>query len=92
MHAWGRERDDSLRLSVVMPVYNERPFAEMSIRRVREISLSVEIICVDDGSKDGTRDILQALKEEGVIDHLILADQTYYSMTESGHIHPRRSE
>jgi glycosyltransferase involved in cell wall biosynthesis len=72
MHAWGRERDDSLRLSVVMPVYNERPFAEMSIRRVREISLSVEIICVDDGSKDGTRDILQALKEEGVIDHLIL--------------------
>jgi DNA repair protein RadC len=27
-----------------------------------------------------------------VIDHLILADQTYYSMTESGHIHPRRSE
>jgi DNA repair protein RadC len=27
-----------------------------------------------------------------VLDHLILADQTYYSMTESGHIQPRRSE
>jgi glycosyltransferase involved in cell wall biosynthesis len=75
MQYGGRERDESLRLSVVMPVYNEKTFAETSIRRVREIPLSVEIICVDDGSTDGTRDILQKLKDEGVIDNLIFQPQ-----------------
>jgi glycosyltransferase involved in cell wall biosynthesis len=69
---WQRDPKAPLRLSVVMPVYNEKQFAEVSIRRVRGIPLDgVEIICVDDGSKDGTRDILTRLKEEGVIDHLI---------------------
>ena len=73
---WQRNPNDPLRLSVVMPVYNERKFAEVSIRRVRAIPLpDLEIICVDDGSKDGTREILAKLKEEGVIDHLILQPQ-----------------
>lgn len=73
---WERDPNAPLRLSVVMPVYNERKFAEVSIRRVRGIPLdSVEIICVDDGSTDGTRDILTKLKEEGVIDHLIFQPQ-----------------
>src|SRR4051794_25279965 len=64
-----------LRLSVVMPVYNERASVSESLRRVRGIPLQVEIVCVDDGSKDGTRDVLQELKNEGVIDHLILQPQ-----------------
>ena len=62
----------TLRLSVVMPVYNERASCAISIKRVREVPLDLEIICVDDGSKDGTRDILQQLKNDGVIDQLIL--------------------
>jgi glycosyltransferase involved in cell wall biosynthesis len=66
---------NSMRLSVVMPVYNEKATVETSIRRVRAIPLTVEIICVDDGSKDGTRDILQRLKDEGVIDTLIFQPQ-----------------
>jgi glycosyltransferase involved in cell wall biosynthesis len=55
-----------------MPVYNERNSVEMSIRRVRNVPLAIEIICVDDGSTDGTRDILQSLKDLGVIDQLIM--------------------
>jgi glycosyltransferase involved in cell wall biosynthesis len=38
---------------------------------VREIPLDIEIICVDDGSTDGTRDILSRLEQERVIDRLI---------------------
>ena len=59
-------------LSVVMPVYNERSSVAASIQRVRDVPLDIEIICVDDGSKDGTRDILQELKAQGLIDQLIL--------------------
>lgn len=43
---------------------------------------------------DLTRRMVRAGEIMGidVVDHLILADQTYYSMTESGHIRPRRSK
>jgi glycosyltransferase involved in cell wall biosynthesis len=55
-----------------MPVYNERASVAASIRRVRAVPLDLEIICVDDGSQDGTRDILQELKQQGLIDQLVL--------------------
>jgi glycosyltransferase involved in cell wall biosynthesis len=45
-------------LSVVMPVYNERTFIEESLWRVQASGLAGEIIVVDDGSTDGTRDLL----------------------------------
>ena len=61
-----------MRLSVVMPVYNERASVATSIRRVRNVPLEIEIICVDDGSQDGTRDILQQLERQRVIDRLVL--------------------
>jgi glycosyltransferase involved in cell wall biosynthesis len=51
-------------LSVVMPVYNERTTIDEIIRRVLAIPLRIELIVVDDGSKDGTRDILSALVKE----------------------------
>ena len=51
-------------LSVVMPCYNERTTIEEIIRRVLAVPLRVELIVVDDGSKDGTRDILTALAKE----------------------------
>jgi glycosyltransferase involved in cell wall biosynthesis len=61
-----------LRLSVVMPVYNERSSVAVSIRRVRNVPLDIEIICVDDGSRDGTPEILRQLKDQGLIDQLVL--------------------
>ncbi len=43
-----------IRLSVVIPVYNEEETVADSVRRVRAVPLHMEIICVDDGSRDGT--------------------------------------
>ena len=51
-------------LSVVMPCYNERTTIEEIIRRVLAVPIRTELIVVDDGSKDGTRDILTALEKE----------------------------
>jgi len=49
-------------LSVVMPVYNERDTIEGMIARVLAVSgIRIELIVVDDGSKDGTSDILRDL-------------------------------
>jgi glycosyltransferase involved in cell wall biosynthesis len=62
----------SLRLSVVIPVYNEVATVANLIARVRAIPLHVEVICIDDMSTDGTRDILSELHAEGEIDTLIL--------------------
>ena len=51
-------------LSVVMPAYNERATIEEIIRRVLAVPIRTELIVVDDGSKDGTRDILSRLAAE----------------------------
>jgi glycosyltransferase involved in cell wall biosynthesis len=52
------------RLSVVIPVYNERKTVEEIIRRVRAVPIAKEIILVDDGSTDGTREVLANLEGE----------------------------
>ena len=49
------------RLSIVVPVYNERNTIEEVLTRIREVEFDKEIIVVDDCSTDGTREILQAL-------------------------------
>ena len=49
-------------LSVVMPVYNECATVEGMIERVLAVPLRTELIVVDDGSKDGTSDILRDLQ------------------------------
>ena len=51
-------------LSVVMPVYNERTTVDEIIRRVLAVPLRIELIVVDDGSVDGTGDLLQQLQQE----------------------------
>ena len=53
-----------MRLSVVMPVYNEAKTIEEAVRRVRDVPISKEVIIVDDGSTDGTRDILKRVAED----------------------------
>ncbi|MBL8871638.1 MAG: glycosyltransferase family 2 protein [Planctomycetaceae bacterium] len=49
-------------LSVVIPVYNEVNTIEAVVDRVRSSGLPIEIILVDDGSRDGTRDKLKQLE------------------------------
>ncbi|MHC4821556.1 MAG: glycosyltransferase family 2 protein, partial [Planctomycetota bacterium] len=62
-------------LSVVIPCYNEVSTVEALLRRVREVPLRLEVIVVDDGSTDGTRDLLEALERQGLIDQLVFHAQ-----------------
>jgi glycosyltransferase involved in cell wall biosynthesis len=50
-----------VKLSVVMPVYNEAKTIREIVRRVLDVSIDKEILIVDDGSTDGTREILREL-------------------------------
>jgi glycosyltransferase involved in cell wall biosynthesis len=50
-----------VKLSVVIPVYNERDTIAEILRRVERVGLAYEIVVVDDGSSDGTREVLQRL-------------------------------
>jgi glycosyltransferase involved in cell wall biosynthesis len=52
-----------MKLSVVVPVYNEERTVEEVIRRVSSVSTQKEIILVDDGSTDRSREILLRLEE-----------------------------
>ena len=61
---------DRVRLSVVIPVYNEVETVETLLRRVRDVPLWLEVIVVDDGSTDGTGELLAKL-EGDLIDRLI---------------------
>lgn len=53
-----------MKLSVLIPVYNEVNTLEEAVRRVRSLNLPKEIIIVDDGSTDGSRDLLKRLERE----------------------------
>jgi glycosyltransferase involved in cell wall biosynthesis len=50
-----------VKLSVVMPVYNESKTIREIVRRVLDVPIEKEILIVDDGSTDGTREILREL-------------------------------
>ena len=51
-----------MKLSVVMPVYNEQPTLQEVITRVLAVPFDLELICVDDGSTDGSGEILTQMQ------------------------------
>lgn len=53
-----------MKLSVVMPVYNERATLRQVVYRVLAVPLDIELICIDDGSTDGSKEILAQLQAE----------------------------
>ncbi len=57
-------RHRKLTLAVVIPCYNEVNHIEEILRRVEAVGLANEIIIVDDGSTDGTREVLQRIEAE----------------------------
>ena len=58
-------------LSVLVPVYNERNTLREIISRIDSTGLASQIIIVDDGSDDGSREILEELQQEGREDLVI---------------------
>ncbi len=56
-----------MKISVVMPVYNEVHTIREILRRVQAVDVATEIVVVDDGSTDGTREILKELDDQNPI-------------------------
>jgi glycosyltransferase involved in cell wall biosynthesis len=66
------QRSRQLALSVVIPSYNEKDTIEEIVHRVKLAGGIHEIIIVDDGSTDGTRDVLRQLERiEGIVVELL---------------------
>ncbi len=66
---------DHVVVSVVVPAYNEARTAETLLRTLDRVPLRKEVIVVDDGSSDGTRSILEELRDEGLVDTLVFHDE-----------------
>src|SRR5688500_1039188 len=58
------DRDDRRLVSVIMPAYGEEATIEVVLRRVCELDLRIELLVVDDGSKDRTVDIVEAVAKD----------------------------
>ncbi len=56
-----------MKLSVIIPVYNERATLPALLDRVRLAPYEKEVLIVDDGSTDGTWEVLQALQAPDVV-------------------------
>jgi glycosyltransferase involved in cell wall biosynthesis len=53
-----------MKLSVVIPVYNEHATLQSVVEKVLSVPIDIELICVDDGSSDGSRRILSELESK----------------------------
>jgi glycosyltransferase involved in cell wall biosynthesis len=53
------------KMSIIIPVYNERQYIREVMRRVQATQIPMEIILIDDCSTDGTREILKEFTEQG---------------------------
>ena len=56
-----------MKLSILIPIYNERVTVLKLIQSVQAVPFDKEIIAIDDGSTDGTRDLLPQIEKDGVI-------------------------
>jgi cellulose synthase/poly-beta-1,6-N-acetylglucosamine synthase-like glycosyltransferase len=66
-------------LTVIVPVYNEEKTIDAMLRRVLVSPYPKQIIVGDDGSTDGTADILEKWREDSLVDNLSAKRQGYQS-------------
>jgi glycosyltransferase involved in cell wall biosynthesis len=59
-----------VKLSILIPVYNEAETIEQVVERVRAIPLPLEVIAIDDASADGSGAVLERLRSAGRLDAL----------------------
>jgi glycosyltransferase involved in cell wall biosynthesis len=59
--------NDNMKLSVIIPIYNEVKTINEIVNRVKATGLADEILAVDDGSTDGSREVLTKLNDSGMI-------------------------
>lgn len=60
-----------MKLSILVPVYNEAATFDLALKRILDVDYpcDVEVVIVDDGSRDGTAEILDAISDERVSVH-----------------------
>jgi glycosyltransferase involved in cell wall biosynthesis len=58
-------------LSTIVPVYNEEATVEQVVLRLQEVPLRLEIVAVNDGSSDGTAEILDRLLEQSQLQQVV---------------------
>ena len=63
-----------MKLSVVIPAYNEEKTIHEIVRRVQAVAIEKEIVIVNDGSSDGTSQALNRIADE--CDNIVLIHQT----------------
>ncbi|HLT11815.1 MAG TPA: glycosyltransferase family 2 protein, partial [Micromonosporaceae bacterium] len=58
-----------MKLSILMPVYNEAAFVGNAIKQALDVTYpcEVELVVVDDGSRDGTAEVLEAIDDPRVV-------------------------
>lgn len=56
-----------MKVSVIIPCFNEKTTIEEIVRAVKAVNIASEILIVDDGSTDGTRDILKAMPPDPLV-------------------------
>jgi glycosyltransferase involved in cell wall biosynthesis len=62
---------DNVRLSVLIPVYNEEATIRLIVEQVRAVPVTMQVVCVNDCSTDGTREALDRLHAEGLVDVVV---------------------
>ena len=60
-----------MRLSVLIPVYNEQATIRPVVDRLRSVPLELELIAVDDASSDGSGVLLDELQRAGCVHHVV---------------------
>lgn len=55
-----------MKISVIVPVFNEKETIEEVLRRIKNVKLKKEIIVIDDYSTDGTRQLLKRINDKEI--------------------------